>query len=93
MKREVFARIIDKVSEETQLSRESILSKNMFLEVVDARHIVVKLLSDSGFYNNEISRLLQISTASVCKILNHFPNRIEHRKMAKIIYKRIVDSL
>ena len=30
MKREIFARIIDKVSEETQLSRESILSKNMF---------------------------------------------------------------
>lgn len=39
MKREIFARIINMVSEETQLSRESILSKNMFSEVVDARHL------------------------------------------------------
>lgn len=89
MKEEIFAEIIKIVSQEVEITPKCILSKGKRIEVVDARYIIVKLLSKNGFYNSMIAEMMNLSIRSVRNILNSFDERIDHSHQAKFYYERI----
>lgn len=49
-KSEIFAEILEIVSQETEISVERILSSDKDTETVDARYLLVHILSEMGFY-------------------------------------------
>lgn len=49
-KSEIFAKIINIVSKETEVSVDQILSSDKKMETVDARYLLVSLLFESGMY-------------------------------------------
>lgn len=55
-KTEIFAKILDIVANETELTSEQILSCCRTAETVDARYMLVHLLRREGIYISEIAR-------------------------------------
>ena len=54
-KSEIFAKIINIVSKETEVPVDQILSSDKNMETVDARYLLVSLLSESGMYPSQIA--------------------------------------
>lgn len=74
------------VAEETEVEIEKILSGCKEEEVIDARAILIKLLSDQGLYPIQISKLSSICIRSINRYLLDFSDRYESRKMMRINY-------
>ena len=53
-KSEIFAKIINIVSKETEVSVDQILSSDKNMETVDARYLLVFFLFESGMYPSQI---------------------------------------
>ena len=49
MRQTLFLDIVNEVAKETEIPADLIMSKKMVQEIVDARHILVKLLYEIGF--------------------------------------------
>lgn len=64
-KSEIFAEILEAVSRETEVSAAQILGNSKQMEVVDARSILVKLLSGKGFYPEQIAKLMHKTSACI----------------------------
>lgn len=93
-KSELFVHILDCVSLETEISKEDILSSNKCAEIVDARYMLVYLLSRNGFYYREIARLSGISRQAVSRMVSYF--RIRRCKGGNIFedtLKRVCKTL
>lgn len=89
-KSELFAEILECVAFETEITKEQILSCCRTAETVDARYILIYLLSREGFYNAEIANLLKMSRQSVGQVLNRFHDRCKQSgKMFEITLNRI----
>lgn len=97
-----FEMILDIVSSVAEVSSEEILSKSKVAEVVDARHIVVQLLSEQGWYQSRIARKMSIGEGAVSRMLSKFDERCRYRgfyinkvleKSRKIIGKGICQTL
>lgn len=65
MRQTLFLDIVNEVAKETEIPADLIMSKKMVQEIVDARHIVVKLLYDLGFYKRQIAEKMNISVRAV----------------------------
>lgn len=52
-KSEIFAKIINIVSKETEVSVDQILSSDKNMETVDARYLLVFFLFESGMYPSQ----------------------------------------
>lgn len=87
------AKILNVASEQTDVSKEKIMSRCSELEVVDARHICVKLMSQSGFYPMRIAELMKITPRYVQYILTDFEDRIACNYILRINYERILKKL
>ena len=74
-KLEIFKSALSTIVEETEVKEELILSGNKQEEVVDARYILVKVLSDQGLYPIQISHLSGICLRSVDNFLLSFHTR------------------
>lgn len=74
-----FETILDIVSSVAEVSSEEILSKSKVAEVVDARHIVVQLLSEQGWYQSRIARKMSIGEGAVSRMLSKFDERCQYR--------------
>lgn len=72
--------ILTIVAEVTGVSESQILGKNRQMEVVDARHIYVQLLSLQGYYASCIAVLSGLTHRQVNKILSDFETRIKYSK-------------
>lgn len=83
-KSEIFAKIINAVSIETEVSEPLILSNSKAMEVVDARSILAKLLQESGFYPMQIARFMQKTPASIRFLLTNYENRKNANKIIDI---------
>ena len=70
-----FEQILEVVATVAEVDREAILSKNRTAEVVDARHVLVQLLVEQGWYPARIARKLGITECTVSRTLDHFHNR------------------
>ena len=83
-KTEMFEKILNTVCLVIEVSRMEILSSNRREEVVDARTILVRLLSDEGFYVSEIAGLMKKTSPGIRYLLKSFESRSRMRKFLKI---------
>lgn len=69
--------VLDLVAEETEIPKELILSKSRAAEVVDARHLAIKLLYLKGIYPKRIAEIFGMSARSVRHIITTFDTRTQ----------------
>lgn len=81
MKADLLQSVLTAVEAETEVSASVILSKSRKEEVVDARHIVVKLLDDYDLYPSQIAEMLDVTVRCITLILNNFAERTKRRKL------------
>lgn len=92
-KSEIFSRIMEAVSIETEVSDILILSNSKSMEVVDARSILAKLLQESGFYPMQIARFMQKTPACIRFLLTNYESRKNTNKIIKIYTQNIRKAL
>ena len=83
-KSEIFNKTLQIVSEETEISVESMLSKSKEADVVDARYLLVYSLYQQGFYPSQIACKINKTKRAVNYMISHFDNRMESGKMMRI---------
>ena len=92
-KTEIFADILGAVSKETEIPKERILSESKDAEVVDARYILVKLLTDIGMYPSQIAAKINKTRRAVNYIISNFSSRETAGKMLRIYLDSIKKRL
>lgn len=93
-KTELFAEILETVANETELTKERILSHDRTTEIVDARYILIYILRRKGFYIGEIAHAIKFSRRAVEKIISQFETRrIQSGRMFEITLKRITNKV
>ena len=92
-KLQIFQEVLSAVEEETDIERSRILSGVKSEEVVDARSLLIKVMSERGLYPTQISHLSGINVRCVNKFLLEFKSRIESRKILRINYENVKKKL
>lgn len=92
-KSEIFAKIINIVSKETEVSVDRILSSDKNMETVDARYLLVSLLFESGMYPSRIAAHIHKTKRAVNYMISNFHDRIESGKMMRIYWDNIKNLL
>lgn len=85
----IFSTCLDIVAEEMDITRDQIISDCKNEDVVDARHLLVKLLTDCGLYPLVISQLIGCTSRNINVILSGFKLRCDRRKLLRINYERV----
>lgn len=70
--------LLEVVANVTQQSPDEILSDSRSLEVVDARHIFIAMLRESGVYNRNIARICGRSVRSINHAISNFESRLRY---------------
>lgn len=84
-KSEIYARVISAVSRETEIPAEIIEGRCRTAEVVDARCILAKLLSESGLNAREIALFMNMTGRNVRRLLRLYDCRVgQHGNMIGI---------
>ena len=92
-KMQVYLDTLSAVAEETEVEMEKILSGCKEEEVVDARILLIRLLSEQGLYPIQISKFTGICQRSVNRFLLDFPDRIDSRKIVRLYYDNLRKKL
>ena len=92
-KKEIFSRVLDLVEDETEVSKELILSGNKKEEVVDARALLIYTLHELGFYPSQIGVMSGICPRCIGPFILHFEDRKSNRRMLGIYYERVKRKL
>lgn len=92
-KMQIFQETLSAVVEAMEVEQEQILSGCKQEEVVDARSLLIKLMSDKGLYPVQISHLTGLNNRSVTQFLLAFRERINSRKILRINYERLKSQL
>lgn len=92
-KSKIFSIVMELVANELEISKEAILSKKKSAEVVDARHLLVVLLSRYGFYTQTIADILKCTPRSIQHILAYFDERIKYCPPLRFAYQRVQKKL
>lgn len=77
---ELASSVIDLVADELEISRELVLSKSRTAEVVDARHLAIKLLHSKNIYPSRIAAIFGMSPRSVRHVITAFDARVQANK-------------
>lgn len=89
-----FARqVLDLVSVETEISQELILSKSRSMDIVDARHLAIKLLHSKDVYPKRIAEFFGITPRSVHYIITTFDARLQANKSLRNNYAKIAKQI
>lgn len=80
-KTEIFAEILDVVSQATEIPANVICSRNKETGAVDARSVLVKLLCEEGVYPNQIADLTGLTPACVRRLPTDYEHRCSINKM------------
>lgn len=92
-KMQIFQETLSAVVDITDVEQEYILSGCKQEEVVDARALLIKLMSDKGLYPVQISKVTGIHNRSVTKFLLGFKARINARMIMRINYEKLRNQL
>jgi hypothetical protein len=92
-KMQVYLDTLSAVAEETEVEKEKILSGCKEEEVIDARAILIRLLSEQGLYPIQISKFTGICQRSVNRFLLDFSDRISSRKIMRLFYDNLRKKL
>ena len=88
-KSEIFAGILADVSKETEIDSDRILSPERTEEVVDARYLVISMLSHNGFYPRMIAERIGMSQCAVRKAMARFDERLGLSPGLRLVNERI----
>ena len=88
-KTKIFAKILNVVSTETEIPASVILSSCKNADVVDARYIMVYILSRYGFYPSSIASFMHLTKRAVNTILTRFHVREKNGKILRINLENI----
>lgn len=83
-KSEIFAKIISLIENETEVSKERILSGDKDMEVVDARSMLIVLLFENGLYPANIARMINKTRRCVNHVIAEFKNREKGSKIIRM---------
>lgn len=79
---QIFNQVLQAVADETEVPPDDIIGKCRMAEVVDARCILAKLLSEYGFNVREISRFMNMTARNVRRLFKLYDCRIyQHGNM------------
>lgn len=92
-KTQLFNKIIELVSIETEIPEIVILSNSKIIPVVDARSILIKILVEQGLYPVQIADLLHKTPASIRNLLNKYKDREQANKIIAIYSQNVRKSL
>lgn len=92
-KQEIYNKVLSLIEEETEVSRDLILSGNKQEEVVDARALLVYTLYEIGFYPPQISTLTGICGRCINPFILNFGERKDCRRMLRIYYDKVKKKL
>lgn len=92
-KQETFNRVIEVIEEETEVTRDLILSGNKREEVVDARSLLIYTLYELGFYPVQIAALSGICPRCIMPFIQNFNDRKDNRRMLGIYYEKVKRKL
>lgn len=90
---EIFNHILSVVENVTEINKDVILSNDKTTEVVDARYLLVYLLSKEGFYPSSISLMIHKSKRAVNYILSNFSYRLKTTKILRTQLENIKNIL
>jgi hypothetical protein len=86
-KRELFNEVFGNVCRSLELDRESVMHSNKE-ECVDARYILIKLLSDIGLTDIEIAETTGFTRQCVNYAKNHFRERLK-KWSVRMVYSEL----
>lgn len=92
-KTKIFQDSLSAVLEVTELERDQVLSGCKQEEVVDARALLVKAMSDKGLYPSQICQVTGICLRSVTKFLIGFSDRKNSRTILRLNYEEVKNKL
>ena len=92
-KTELFAEILDVVSQATETPANVICSRNKETSVVDARSVLIKLLCEEGVYPNQIAELIGLTPSCVRRLLTDYEHRCSTNKMIERYMQHIRNVL
>lgn len=92
-KSEIFATILQTVSQETEIPPEQILSRKKDEETVDARYLLVYLLTRNGFCSSRVASCIRKDIRTVNLILTRFETRKSSKKYFGILLDNIKKQL
>lgn len=81
------------VAEELEVPKESILSKSRKAEIVDARHMVAKLLHTHNVYPSRIAPMLGLSARNIQYVITSFDARIQTNRGLRNSYAKLAKVL
>lgn len=90
---QIFQETLSAVVDAMEVDQDKILSGCKQEEVVDARSLLVKLMSDRGLYPIQISKITGLNSRSVTQFLLGFKERVNSRKILRINYERLRNQL
>lgn len=90
---ELADRVITLVTEESDIPREAILSKSRTAEVVDARHLAIKLLHANNVYPSRIASIFNLSTRCINYAITNFEHRVSQNNVFRSNYETIKKKL
>lgn len=85
--------VLSIVAEETDIPEELILSKSRAAEVVDARHLAIKLLHSKDIYPKRIAGIFNLSPRTIHYIITSFDSRIQANKSLRNNFAKIAKQL
>lgn len=88
-KTELMCEMLQEVSEITEIGTDDILSNNKSEEIVDARHLLIMLLYDSGLYPSAIAQMIHCTKRNVNGVICNFIERCQRRKILRSNYEII----
>lgn len=92
-KRQLFEQILALVSQETEVPEAAILSNSKVMYVVDARSILIQLLTEQGLYPVQIAELLYITASAVRNLMSRFHTRQRNNPIIGTYLQQIRNTL
>ena len=85
--------ILGIVAEELDVPQDFILSKSRKAEIVDARHMVAKLLHIRNIYPSRIAEIFGVSPRTVQYVITPFDARIQTNRALRNSYAKLAKRL
>ncbi len=89
----VLSCVMEVVTSETDVAVSKIMSRCSEAEIVDARWMCVKILSEQGYYPTRIAELMGVTPRYVQYILTDFEDRIAMSRVMRSNYERATKRL
>lgn len=92
-KSDVFNRVLNAVSRETEIDAEQIVGHSRVADIVDARCIFFAMLRAEGMYASTIAEMTNRTAESVRYLLSSLQDRVAANRMVEIYLNQIQQKL